>query len=559
MSDRSGKQSATANRIDAAERDKLIFQCNDSAAAYPEDMCVQQLFEAQVERTPENVAVVYKDQNLKYAELNQRANMLAHHLVDMGVKPETLVGIFVNRSLEMLVGLLGILKAGGAYVPLDPEFPAERIAYMMKHSQVPVVLTQNRLAAKLPASNVRILRLDSEWETIEKNSDSNVINRSVPKNLAYVIYKSGSTGKPKGVQVPHGAVVNFLSSMKNEPGITEHDVLLAVTTLSFDIAVLELFLPLTVGAQIAIASAETAASGDLLLKAIADSSATIMQATPVTWRLLVSAGWKGTNKFKGLCGGDVLPRDLMCDFIQRSKGFWSMYGPTETTIWSTCCRLDDPDGPVMIGRPIANTQIYILGADMELVPVGEPGELYIGGRGVTRGYLNQEELSAKQFLPDPFIKKPDSRIYKTGDLARYLPDGNIVLIGRLDHQIKIRGYRIEVGEIEAVLAAHLSVDQVVVMIREDEPGDRRLVAYVVPQSGKQPILAELRHHLMKKLPDYMIPTIFVMMAEMPLTLNLRSIENLYQLRTGGARSWSRGISHQPPTWRVPFRKPGPRS
>ncbi len=519
MSKSEEKMKTDKSKMNDVEWHRLLVEWNATEASYPRDWCVHHLFEAQAEQTPDNIAVIFEGEQLTYAELNQKANKLAHHLMKLGVEPEVLVGIFMERSLEMMVGLLSILKAGGAYVPLDPEFPKARVAYMMNHAKVSVLLTQQQLSNKLPENKARLLCLDTEWEIIAKESEENPISKSSPDNLAYVIYTSGSTGNPKGVQVPHGAAVNFLSSMLTKPGITEQDVMLAVTTLSFDIAVLELFLPLIVGATVMIANTIIASNGEALLNALIDSHVTIMQATPVTWHLLVSAGWKGSSQFKVLCGGDVLQRDLMCDLIQRAESVWNMYGPTETTVWSTCCRLKDVDGPVMIGRPIANTQVYILDNSMQPVLVGEPGELYIGGKGVTRGYLHQPELTTRQFLPDPFSKDPNARIYKTGDLARYLPDGNLVLIGRLDHQIKLRGYRIEVGEIESALGTYPAINQVVVMIREDEPGDRRLVAYLVPHKGKRLITTELRRYLMNRLPDYMIPSIFVILPKMPLTLN----------------------------------------
>jgi len=498
------------------ERQQLV-EWNDTFSEYPQDVCAHQLFEAQAEQTPDAVAVVFGESQLTYKQLNQRANQLAYHLKALGVGPDVLVGICMERSSEMLVGLLGILKAGGAYVPLDPDYPKERLAYMLDDAQVSVLLTQQSLKAELPAIETRVVCLDTDWETIAQYPEDNPTAEAKPHNLAYVIYTSGSTGKPKGVQVPHGAVVNFLISMSHEPGFTEKDSILAVTTLSFDIAGLELFLPLTVGARTVIVSREIASDGAQLLEALKLSEATIMQATPSTWRLLLAAGWSGSDKLKVLCGGEAFPRDLASELIERAGSVWNMYGPTETTIWSTCYQLRNTDGPILIGKPIANTEIYILDRHMQPVPVAVPGELYIGGAGLARGYLNRPELTAEKFVSNPFNKDPNTRIYKTGDLAKFHPDGNIEYLNRLDNQVKIRGFRIELGEIETVLGEHEAVNQCAVTVREDRPGDTRLVAYIVPSPDHNVTATELRKHLRTKLPEYMIPQHFVELDGMPLT------------------------------------------
>jgi aspartate racemase len=500
------------------ERHQLLVEWNETQAEYPEDKCIHELFEAQVEQTPEATAVIFEEERLTYQKLNCRANQLAHHLRGLGVGPEVLVGICLERSLEMVIGLLGILKAGGAYVPLDPAYPKERLASMLEDAEVPVLLTQARLAPELPDHGAKIVSLDTDWTIIARESDQAPVSRTTADNLAYVIYTSGSTGKPKGVQILHRAVVNFLTSMRRQPGLTDQDALLSVTTLSFDIAVLELFLPLSVGARTVVVSREVAVDGDQLAEKLASSGANVMQATPATWRILLEAGWGGSEQLRILCGGEALPRELADSLLERGASLWNLYGPTETTIWSTVHKIRAGNGPLSVGRPIANTQVYILDDDLQPLPVGVPGQLYIGGDGLARGYHNRPELTREKFIPEPF-KGPGVRIYSTGDMARYLPDGNIELLGRIDHQVKIRGFRIELGEIEATLSQHPDVRQTVVIVREDTPSEKRLVAYVVPRPGRSPTVGDLRTFLGAKLPEYMVPSVFVMLEALPLTPN----------------------------------------
>jgi amino acid adenylation domain-containing protein/thioester reductase-like protein len=475
--------------MNSAQLQQLLAQWNHTEADYPAHLCIHQLLEAQVERTPDAVAVMFEDQSLTYRELNARANQLAHYLQTLQVGPEILVGICLERSLEMAIGLLGILKGGGAYIPLDPSYPQDRLALMIEDSQLPVLLTESSQLAKLPPHQAEVVCLDRDWEKIAPHSDQNSESGVTPDNLAYTIYTSGSTGKPKGVQVLHRGVVNFLASMSNAPGLTQNDVLLAVTTISFDIAALELYLPLMVGARIVLVTRDVAADAVKLMKALKHSGATVMQATPATWRMLLAADWEGSSTLKILCGGEAMPRDLANQLLERSASVWNMYGPTETTIWSAVHQVEPGDAPVPIGRAIANTQIYIVDPEWKgtgennstspLVPVGEPGELLIGGVGLARGYLNRPDLTAERFIPDPFSNESGARLYRTGDLARYLPDGTIECLGRLDHQVKVRGFRIELGEIESVLREHIAVQEAVVIAREDVPGDKRLVAYMV--------------------------------------------------------------------------------
>ena len=384
------------------ERHQLVLEWNDTQADYPTDTCIHQFFEAQVERTPDAVAVVFEDQQLTYWELNSKANQLAHYLQKLGVGPEVLVGICVERSLSMVIGLLGILKAGGAYVPLDPAYPQERLSFILEDAQVPVLLTQGRLVEAMPQHKAKVICLDTDWQTIAQKSKENSVSEVTPNNLAYVIYTSGSTGRPKGVQIPHTALSNFLQAMKQTPGLTEQDTLLAVTTYSFDIAALELFLPITVGARLLLVSREVAWDGTRLSALLTDSNVTIMQATPATWQLLLAAGWQGNHQLKILCGGEALPGHVANQLLKRCDSLWNMYGPTETTIWSAACLVETDSSIVPISHPIANTQFYILDQHAQLVPVGVPGELHIGGDGLARGYLNRPELTAEKFIPNPF-------------------------------------------------------------------------------------------------------------------------------------------------------------
>jgi len=505
--------------LSQAERHQLLVEWNSKPTDYPSDRCVHQLFELQAESAPNATAVVFENERLTYGELNRRANQLARYLAKLGVGPDVLVGILVERSLDMVVGLLGILKAGGAYVPLDPAYPRERIAFMLEDSEVPVLLTQQHLLGSIPDSRAKVVVLDSDWREIAKEEAGNSVNKVGATNLAYVIYTSGSTGKPKGVQIPHRAVVNFLTSMSQKPGMTAEDRLLAVTTLCFDIAGLEIYLPLSVGASLEIVSREVSSDGSRLLAKLAESNPTVMQATPATWRMLLEAGWEGNHRLKVLCGGEAISRKLADQLLQRVGALWNMYGPTETTIWSTTAKVEPGQNAVSIGQPIANTQLFILDKVLQPVPIGVAGELQIGGDGLARGYLHRPELTAEKFIPDPFSPNPEARLYKTGDLVRYLANGDIEFLGRIDHQIKIRGFRIEMGEIEALLRQHPGVNETVVVVREEATGDKRLVAYLVPSQEPAPSAGELRSFLKDRLPEYMLPSAFVMLREMPLTPN----------------------------------------
>lgn len=513
------EQIAKLPLLTEAERHQLVVDWNHTEMEYPRNRCVHQLFEAQAVRTPDSIAVVFGRESLTYRELDRRANQLAHHLIKLGAKPDSLVGICLERSLEMVTGLFAILKAGSAYVPIDPAYPCDRVAYMLENSEAPLLLTQAELASNLPIGTAKVVLIDADWPEIAMQSQQPPALALDPENRAYVIYTSGSTGKPKGVEVLHRGVVNFLTTMAKRPGIATGDRLLAVTTLCFDIAGLEIYLPLTQGATLEIVSREVATDGNRLLAKLSTSGTTVMQATPATWRMLLEAGWTGNSRLKILIGGEAVPQKLATQLLQRSGSVWNVYGPTETTIWSTLSKLETGESMVTIGRPIGNTEIFILDNLLQPVPIGVAGELHIGGDGLARGYLKRPELTAERFIAHPLEHDHKARLYKTGDLVRYLPNGDIEFLGRIDHQVKIRGFRIELGEVESVLRQHSRINETVVVAREDTPGDKRVVAYFVPANGAGPTSAELRTFLKEKLPEYMLPSVFVALKSMPLTPN----------------------------------------
>jgi amino acid adenylation domain-containing protein len=506
-------QKLGAIRMLTAAEEALLDEWNHTSTAYP-NVCVYQLIERQAALRPDAIAVETDSEQLRYAELNARANQLARRLRALGVGPETLVGVFLRRSVQMVVALLAIHKAGGAYLPLDPSFPQKRLSYMVQNGELKVLLTETSLADALPPSTARIINVDNDFA---QYSSEDLIPNVTSENLAYVIYTSGSTGNPKGVQIEHRALTNFLLSMQREPGITPDDVILGITTLSFDPAGLELFLPLITGAHLIIADSETAGDGFQLREKLVTSGATVMQATPTTWRMLIDAGWRGRKGLKALCGGEALSSDLASELMARCATLWNVYGPTEATVWPMTCRIEPGARPISIGRPIANTRVYILDKTGNRVPVGVAGELHIAGDGLARGYLNLPELTARSFIPDSFGLDANQRLYKTGDLARYLLDGNIEYLGRLDHQVKIRGFRIELGEIESVLRQHPAIHTCVAVAREDSGGETQLVAYVVMARGADITAAELRAFLSDKLPSYMLPAAMVELDHLPLT------------------------------------------
>ncbi|MBE9038586.1 non-ribosomal peptide synthetase family protein, partial [aff. Roholtiella sp. LEGE 12411] len=507
--------------LTAPERQQLLFEWNDTHTEYPQHQCIHELFESQVERTPDAVAVVFADQQLTYRQLNNRANQLAHYLRSLGIRPEVLVGICVERSLEMLVGLLGILKAGGAYVPLDPDYPQERLSFMLTDTQVQVVLTQQRLVEKLQKHQVQLVCLDTEWNFIHELNVDNPISGVQAANLAYVIYTSGSTGQPKGVLIPHQSLLNLVFWHQRTFAITCQDRATQLGGTAFDASVWELWPYLSAGASIYLVPSDILGSLHGLQDWLIGQQITVsFVPTPLTEGLL-SLGWNHDCALRIiLTGGDRLH-----DYPSATIPFKLVnnYGPTENTVVTTSAMVmaaQQQNTLPHIGRPISNIQVYILNSHLQLLPIGVPGELHIGGKSLAREYLNREELTQEKFIANPFSNDPEAtRLYKTGDLARYLPDGNIEYIGRIDNQVKIRGFRIELGEIETVLNQHEAVLQTVVIAREDIPGNKRLVAYLVTHPEQTPTITQLRQFLKEKLPEYMIPGAFVFLDTLPLTAN----------------------------------------
>lgn len=507
------------------QRYQLLTSFNATRAGYPTGYLLHHLFERNAQENPQRLALVFRQQSYTYGELNRRANRLANHLIHSGIGPDDRVALLLERTPAMLVALLGVLKAGAAYVPLDTGYPEERVEYMLRHCQPKLLLGGEDDVAPYGSTGIPCLVLDDEGHSplISGVSDCDpepVLVGLTPENLAYIIYTSGSTGRPKGVMLPHGAVINFLYAMRDRLGFTANDGMLAVTTPSFDIAVLELYLPLITGGRIVLTSRKEMRDGAALARLVAHRDVTFMQATPSTWRMMLEAGWQGSPQLTALCGGEALDRELCNRLVCATRRFWNMYGPTETTVWSTCQRIEDVDTPISIGTPVAETTVRILNGQGLLQPVGVAGELYIGGAGLSRGYLWQPELTAERFIPDRYSEEPGMRLYRTGDLARWRRDGTIEYLGRNDHQVKLRGFRIELGEIEACLQAHPAVRECIVMVREDRTGEKRLVAYIVANAdlGTSPV-AVLRAHASQTLPEFMVPTAIVTLPAFPLTPN----------------------------------------
>lgn len=496
---------------------------------YPKDATLISLFEQQAIQSPDAVAVEFEETSLTYKELDEYANRFGHYLVSLGVGPEVLVGIHMDRSAGMLVTLLGVLKAGGAYIPMDPAYPFSRLAHMIEDSDLNLLLTEKALLSEIDQEqldeDLKIVCLDAEWAKISKRSKKRPDVEVNADNLAYVIYTSGSTGKPKGVEIPHGALVNFLCSMQEAPGFSSSDTLLSVTTLSFDIAGLELYLPIISGGKVVIVSRDTAIDGIKLIEALETADATVMQATPATWRMLLEAGWQGKQNLTVLCGGEAMPPSLARDLDGRCSALWNMYGPTETTIWSSIQQMESDAPLITIGRPIANTEFYVLDDQLQPVPQGSIGQLYIGGDGLARGYLNRPELSAERFIPHPFSDDKMARLYCTGDLSRMLPDGTFECLGRNDSQVKVRGYRIELGEIESALVKHTGIKEAAVIARKDEYDETNLVGYFVQNTSDALSVTDLKTYLRLSLPEYMVPAFLVEMDALPRTPNQKIDRN----------------------------------
>ncbi|NRD60924.1 amino acid adenylation domain-containing protein [Corallococcus exiguus] len=507
-----------------AERQRVMKDWNDTAVTHPKDATLTSLIEAQVARTPDAVALEFEGSRLTYRELDTRANQLAHALRKHGVGPEVRVGLCVERSLEMVVGLLGTLKAGGAYVPLDPGYPQERLGWMLEDARPPVLLVQERLLARLPASDAKVVKLDTGWEEIAREPTTAPAPTATPDSLAYIIFTSGSTGRPKGAMNAHGPVVNRLLWMQSAYQLTPRDVVLQKTPFSFDVSVWEFFWPLMTGAKLVVAKPGGHQDPSYLKSLIASASVTTLHFVPSMLQAFLDEPGVAecTSLKRVVCSGEALPLELkeLCLRTLPGAGLHNLYGPTEAAVDVTfhACQANDGRRSVPIGRPVDNTQIRILDAEFQPVPQGAAGELYIGGVQVGRGYLARPSLTAERFIPDPYATVPGARMYRTGDVARWLPDGEIEYLGRADFQVKIRGLRIELGEIESSLEKHPTVRQAVVLAREDRPGQKRLVAYVTGKDAK-PEGAALRTYLLERLPEYMVPSNIVVLERMPLSPN----------------------------------------
>jgi amino acid adenylation domain-containing protein len=473
-----------------------------------------QIFERSAEIFPERIAIECGE-SLTYAELNRIANKTAWLLMNHGVGPGSLVGVYMHRTAEVVSSLLGILKAGAAYVPLDPAYPRDRLTYVVENSNIQILLCSQDLVNSAPGTGLTCLVMDDPQASWRKGSENNPICRAGSEDVVYVLYTSGSTGKPKGVEIPHRAVSNFLNTMQREMGLTPEDRVLALTTLSFDISVLEIFLTLLAGARIVMIDRQTLLDPKALIRRTEDSSVTLMQATPATWRMLVDAGWQGGAGLRAITGGEALNPDLAAQLLDRCDVLWDMYGPTEATVYATVWKVRRGER-IVIGRPVANTTAYVLDARFRQSPIGVYGELYLAGVQLARGYLGRPDLTDERFLPNPFM--PGTKMYRTGDSARFLSDGSIEYLGRLDHQVKIRGYRIELGEIESVLVEQPGVAKAIVVAREDQ-GIKRLIGYFTAGAGCQLDPEDLKSGLRQKLPDYMIPAHLIGLERFPMTPN----------------------------------------
>jgi amino acid adenylation domain-containing protein len=514
--------------LSSAERQQLLVDWNNTKTDYPQDQCIHQLFEAQVERTPDAIAVVFETQQLTYSELNCRANQLAHYLQTLGVGTEVLVGISLERSLEMIIGLLGVLKVGGAYVPLDPDYPIERLQFMLEDSQVSFLITQRSLLAVLPPSQANVICLDEIEEQVSQYPQDNLQNGLTIASLANVIYTSGSTGKPKGVMVEHKGLVNLALAQIQRFGVNHKSRVLQFASFSFDACISEILMTFGSGATLCLAPKDDLLPGQPLIEQLVKNGITHVTLPPSALAVLPKELLPNLQTL--IVAGEACPLDLVKQW-SVGRNFFNAYGPTETSVCASIGQCYQDDLKVTIGKAIANAQIYILDSYLQPLPIGVVGELHIGGVGLARGYLNRPELTAEKFIANPFASldppltpldkggEQPSKLYKTGDLARYLPDGDIEYLGRIDNQVKIRGFRIELGEIEAVLLSHPQVREAVVLVNEsDRPEDRALVAYIVPNDPACTTQL-LREFVKRQLPDYMIPAYWLVLEKLPLTSN----------------------------------------
>ncbi len=537
------------SKLSKEQEQNILLELNSTIMDYPKHKCFHQLFEEQVEKKPHNIAVIFEDQRLSYKDLHEKVTQLAIYLKLQGVVTGTIIGVLMKRSIDLLIGLLAIMKAGGVYVPLDPKYPKNRLKEMLDDTGLEIILTQTDIEDRIPECDALFIRLNKDWEQIIAGSYETIDDKTLfegensvrPDNLVYIIYTSGSTGIIKGVQVYHSALVNFLWSMAIEPGCSENDHVLALTTICFDIAGLELYLPLLNGGKVEILSELVCKDGHSLKERIESGEITMIQATPETYKMLLAAGWMEKRDIKILCGGESWNSDLAEKLLERGSELWNVYGPTETTIWSTVKQIRAGE-KITIGHPIGNTQVFVLDNKMQPVPIGETGELYIGGDGVAAGYFKRPELTAERFIQSPFNENKNMKIYKTGDIAKCLPNGEIECLGRIDNQVKIRGFRIELGEIESrILEFSKVVDQrdelsenqqinqvfikdVVVIVKSNDRGEKDLVAYIIPNSSYESdtiteSILKLSKYLRDVLPEYMVPLYINTLGSFPLTPN----------------------------------------
>ncbi|MEV4313124.1 amino acid adenylation domain-containing protein [Actinocrispum sp. NPDC049592] len=524
-----------ARRLDlrpAGETERLLYAWNDTATAVP-DRTITELFAAQALFTPDAIAIRTSTKDITYAQLDRATNKLAHHLRDLGVGPGALVAVLLDRGPQLLTAFLAVLKAGGAYVPIDPEYPAQRVEFMARDSGAQVMITQSALAGRVDGTARHVVVLDRDQTVIDVQANRDLGRTAVAEDLAYVIYTSGSTGTPKGVMVHHRALTNFVLSIVDRPGLRAGDSVMALTTISFDPSVLEMYVPLLVGATVIMADTEQARDPERMTGLIARTKPTAVQATPVTLRMLADSGWRPPAGLKVLSGGEKLPAELAQRLAADGATVWDLYGPTEATVWATAARLDHT-GHVEDWSPLANYTIHLLDAHLEPVAVGSVGELYIGGPSVAVGYRRQPALTAERYVPDPYAVIPGGRLYNTGDLARRRPDGAVEILGRADRQVKIRGHRMEPGEIETALTAHNGVGSAVVHPTPTPSGELQLTAYLIPSGEAIPSADELRELLLQRMPDYMTPAAYVPMAAFPLTPNGKIDYNSLPLPEAGA-------------------------
>jgi amino acid adenylation domain-containing protein len=524
IADKPDQRVSDVEIVTATERQQLLVEWNATGRAYPWPRSIHQLFEERARLTPQATALVFGCDELSYGELNRRANQLGHYLRGLGVGTEALVGLFLERSFDLVVGILGILKAGAAYVPLDAVNPAERLMTVLKDAGATIVVSQTHLSNRLPRTALTVINLDADWSRIGLARKEEPESRTEPHHLAYVIYTSGSTGRPKGVMVSHQAIVNHLLCRQEVFPLAMADRFLQKASVGFDISVWEIFAPLVNGAQLVLARPGVQGDVGHLVRLMAEQQITVAHFGPAMLELVLSDEGivQCTHLKRVFCGGEPMPAALKQRFCGRLPAeLVSQYGPTEATVDATWCVCGPgTDGRVVpIGRPIANTRIYLLDRHWQPVPIGATGELYIGGEGLARGYVNSPGLTAERFVPDAFSDQPGARLFRTGDLARYLPDGQVEYVGRVDYQIKLRGFRLELGEIEAVLREHPEVRETLVVAREDAVGDKRLVAYVVREGPTDPTPERLRSFVQQRLPDYMVPAAFMLMERFPLSPN----------------------------------------